>query len=158
VNSGDGAVKKKKKKKEKGKGRKADLLTLTVMLVAVERKPTFMVVMTVVGSVCCSFSSSSPCREPASVVFFHLLLFGSSPFGLWWGWSCWWLSDGAVEVAGRWSCCGGRWWLVSSLCRGVSLCSFFFVVDRYSLLSGGVVAAVDWKTNDGSPFSFLLPL
>ena len=86
----------------------------------------FTVVMTVAGSVCCSFSSSSPGREPASVVFFHLLLFGSSPFGLWWGWSCWWLSDGAVEVAGRWSCCGGRRWLFSSICRGVSLCFLFF--------------------------------
>ena len=38
-NSGDGAV---KKKKEMGKGRKADLLTLTVMLVAVEKKPTMV--------------------------------------------------------------------------------------------------------------------
>jgi len=37
----------------------------------------------------------------------RLLLFGSSPFGLRWGWSCWWLSDGAVEVAGRWNCYGG---------------------------------------------------
>jgi len=35
---------------------------------------------------------------------------------------------------------------------------FFFPVDRYSLLSGGVVAAVERKTNGGSPFSFLLPL
>jgi len=38
-NSGGGAV---KKKKEKGKGRKADLLTLIVMLVVVERKPTMV--------------------------------------------------------------------------------------------------------------------
>jgi len=30
----------------------------------------------------------------------------------------------AVEVAGRWSCCGRRRWLFSFLCRGVSL--FFF--------------------------------
>jgi len=145
-------VKKKKKKKEKGKGRKADLLTLTVMLVAVERKPTFMVVMTVVGSVCCSFSSSSPCREPASVVFFHLLLFGSSPFGLWWGWSCWWLSDGAVEVAGRWSCCGGRWWLFSSLCRGVSLCSFFFLL----LIDTPFSVAALWQRWIGKPTVVLL--
>jgi len=27
----------------------------------------------------------------------------------------------AVEVVGRWSCCGRRRWLFSSLCRGVSL-------------------------------------
>jgi len=32
----------------------------------------------------------------------------------------------AVEVAGRWSCCGRRRWLFSFLCRGVSL--FFFPV------------------------------
>jgi hypothetical protein len=31
----------------------------------------------------------------------------------------------AVEVAGRWSCCGRRRWLFSSLCRGVSLFFFF---------------------------------
>jgi hypothetical protein len=42
VNSGDDAVEKKKTKKEKGKARKADMLTLTVMLVAVERKPTMV--------------------------------------------------------------------------------------------------------------------
>jgi hypothetical protein len=34
----------------------------------------------------------------------------------------------------------------------------FFSVDRYSLLSGSVVATVERKTNGGSPFSFLLPL
>ena len=45
-------------------------------------------------------------KQPLLLFFFRLLLFGSSPFGLWWGWSCWWLLDGAVEVAGRWSCCG----------------------------------------------------
>jgi hypothetical protein len=42
VNSGDDVVEKKKTKKEKGKARKADMLTLTVMLVAVERKPTMV--------------------------------------------------------------------------------------------------------------------
>jgi hypothetical protein len=34
--------KKKEEEEEKGKGRKADLLTLIVMLVAVERKPTMV--------------------------------------------------------------------------------------------------------------------
>jgi len=72
VNSGDSAV---KKKKEKGKGRKADLLTLTVMLVAVERKPTmvhggydgggqcllqlFFFFPVQRTSLCCCFSSAS---------------------------------------------------------------------------------------------------
>jgi len=68
-------------------------------------------------------------ETPASVFFFfflpRLLLFGSFPFGLWWRWSYWWLSDGAVEVVGRWSCCEGRRWLFSSLCIGVSLCFLF---------------------------------
>jgi hypothetical protein len=134
------------------------------MLVAVERKPTmahgsydgggqcllqlffFFPVQRI--SLCCCF-------------FFRLLLFGSSPFGLWWGWSCWWLLDGAVEVAGRWSCCGEATvaLLLSMQRREPLFFSFFlFFVDRYSLLSGGVMAAVERKTNGGSPFSFLLPL
>jgi len=48
-------------------------------------------------------------KTPTSVFFFlpRLFLFGSSPFGLWWGWSCWWLLDDVVEVDGRWSCYGG---------------------------------------------------
>jgi len=152
VNSGDGAVK--KKKKEKGKGRKADLLTLTVMLVTVERKPT----MVHGGYVCCSFSSSSPCRDTNLCFFFfclpRLLLFGSFPFGLWWGWSCWWLSDGAVEVVGRWSCCEGRQWLFSSLCRGVSLYFLFCLLNDTPFS----VAAL-WQRWRGRPtwFSFFLP-
>jgi hypothetical protein len=74
------------------------------MLVAVERK------MTMVHG---GYDGGGRCL--LQVFFFfpvqrhlpRLLLFGSSPFGLRWGWSCWWLSDGAVEVAGRWNCYGG---------------------------------------------------
>ena len=88
-NSGDGAVKKKEMEKE----RKADLLTLTVMLVAVERKPTMVHGgYDSGGAVFVAAFLLLPCAEtPASFFFFclpRLLLFGSSPFGHWWGWSC----------------------------------------------------------------------
>ena len=115
------------------------------------------VVMTVADSVCCSFSSSSSCRETPSVVvffFFRLLLFGSSPFGLWWGWSCWWLLDGAVEVTGRWSCYGGRRWLFSSLCRGVSLCFLFFC---WSILPSQWRRCGSGGEEDQRWFSFFFP-
>ena len=132
------------------------------MLVAVERKPTMAHGSYDGGGQCLLqlffFFPVQRNTLCCCCFFFSSVLFGSSPFGLWWGWSCWWLSDCAVEVTGRWSCYGGRRWLFSSLCRGVSLCFLFFSVDRYSLLSGGVVAAVERKTNSGSPFSFLLPL
>jgi len=117
----------------------------------------FTVVMTVAGSVCCSFSSSSSCRDTSLCFFFclpRLLLFCSSPFGLWWGWSCWWLSDGAVEVAGRWSCCGGRRWLFSSLCRGVSLCFLFLC---WSILLSQWRRCGSNGEEDQRWFSFFLP-
>ena len=147
---------KKKKKKEKGKGRKADLLTLTAMLVVVERKPT-MVHGGYDGDGQCLLQLFFffPVQRHQPLFFFFclpcLLLFGSSPFGLWWGWSCWWLSDGAVEVAGRWSCCGGRRWLFSSLCRGVSLCFLFFL-----LIDTPFSVAALWQRWRGRPTVVLL--
>ena len=99
------------------------------MLVAVERKPTMAHGSYDGGGQCLLqlfFFFPMQRNNLCCCFFFRLLLFGSSPFGLWWGWSCWWLSDGAVEVAGRWSCYRGRRWLFSSLCRGVSLCFLFF--------------------------------
>ncbi|KAL9366146.1 hypothetical protein Peur_037345 [Populus x canadensis] len=131
------------------------------MLVAVERKPTmvhggydgggqcllqlFFFFPVQRTSLCCFFSS-------ASVWFF----------------SFWSLVGVELLVAFR--RCGGGCWPVEllwgamvALLLSMQRCEplfffFFFVVDRYSLLSGGVVAAVDRKTNGGSPFSFLLPL
>jgi len=49
-------------------------------------------------------------------------------------WTCGGFKEVLPVVADRWSCCGRRRWLFSSLCRGMSLCFFFFAVDRYSLL------------------------
>jgi len=95
-------------------------------------------------------------HQPLFLFFFffclpRLLLFSSSPFGLWWGWSCYWLSDGAVEVAGRWNCRGGRRWLFSSLCRCVSLCFLFFLLIDTPFL---VVAL--WQRWRGRPMAVLL--
>jgi hypothetical protein len=161
VNSGGGAVKK-KKKKEKGKGRKADLLTLTVMLVVVERKPT-MVHGGYDGDGQCLLQLFFffPVQRHQPLFFFLPSLSASV-----WFFSFWSLVGVELLVAFR-RCGGGCWpvellWgatvaLLLSVQRREPLFSFFSI-DRYSLLSGGVVAAVERKTNCGFPFSFLLPL
>jgi hypothetical protein len=156
VNSGDGVVKK-KKKKEKGKGRKADLLTLTVMLVAVERKPTMVHGGYDGGGQCLlQLFFFFPVQRTSLCCFFFL----SASV---WFFSFWSLVGVELLVAFR-RCGGGCWpvellWgatvaLLLSVQRREPLFSFFSI-DRYSLLSGGVV---ERKTNCGSPFSFLLPL
>jgi hypothetical protein len=162
VNSGGGAVKK-KKKKEKGKGRKADLLTLTVMLVVVERKPT-MVHGGYDGDGQCLLQLFFffPVQRHQPLFFFFLPSLSASV----WFFSFWSLVGVELLVAFR-RCGGGCWpvellWgatvaLLLSVQRREPLFSFFSI-DRYSLLSGGVVAAVERKTNCGSPFWFLLPL
>ena len=120
----------------------------------------FMVVMTVAGSVRCSFSSSSSWRDTSLCFFFAflvcfclvLLLLVSGGGGAAGGFQTvqWRLPAGGVAVGGD----GGS----SPLCAEAWASVFFFYVDRYSFLSGGVVAAMERKTNGGSPFSFLLPL
>jgi len=149
VNSGDSAV---KKKKEKGKGRKADLLTLTVMLVAVERKPTmvhggydgggqcllqlFFFFPVQRTSLCCCFSS-------ASVWFF----------------SFWSLVGVELLVAFR--RCGGGCWPVELLWGAMvalllsRLCSFFFccwsiLPSQWRRCGSGGLENQRW-------FSFFLP-
>ena len=69
-----------------------------------------------------------------------------------WFFSFW--SVVGVELLVAFKRCGGGCWPVELLWG----CCFLFSVDRYSFLSGGVVAVVERKTNGGSPFSFLLPL
>jgi hypothetical protein len=69
-----------------------------------------------------------------------------------WFFSFW--SPVGVELLVAFRQCGGGCWPVELLWG----CCFLFSVDRYSFLSGGVVAVVERKTNCGFPFFFLLPL
>jgi hypothetical protein len=82
-------------------------------------------------------------------------------------WTCGGFKAVLPVVADRWSCCGGRRWLFSSLCKGMSLCFFFLLlIDTpfsiflfaKSVFDAIFSVAVERKNNGGSPFSFLLPL
>jgi len=107
--------------------------------------------MTVAGSVCCNFSSSSPCRETTSVVVFFF------PSASVWFFSFWSLVGVELLVAFRrcdGGCYEGRRWFFSSLCRGISLYFLFFC---WSILPSQWRRCGSGGEKDQRWFSFFFP-